>query len=128
MDENTALHFDRLSGYISDALEYADGTHTLDDVRALLDEGSLQLWPGAASAVVTQLIQTPRQKLLHFFLVGGNMDELKRLYPIILDWGRANGCTRATLSGRKGWERTFLTREEGWTTPLVCMQKELTHG
>ena len=122
------LEFERLKRHIENALEYAGGTHTLDDVRALVEKDLLQLWPGIDSAVLTQIMDYPRQRALHFFLAGGNLDELKRLHPIILKWGIEHGCTRATFAGRRGWERTFLTREEGWTVSSINMEKDLTHG
>ncbi len=122
------LEFDRVAPYISDALEYAGGTHTLEDVRQAVRHGKLQLWPGVHSAVLTEILDTPRQRELHFFLAGGNLDEIKSGYPHVLSWARSVGCTRATFVGRPGWLRTFLTREEGWTAPTINMQKDLTNG
>ena len=120
------LHFDRLAPYISEALEHAEGTHTLEDVRSKVASGHLQLWPCPSSAVITEIHELPRAKVLHFFLAAGNLDELRPVYNIIEDWGRSLGCTRATFVGRHGWQRTFMTKEEGWTAPLTYYSKDLS--
>ena len=119
------VHFERLTPYIEEALEYADGTHTLDDVRQGIESGHLQLWPCPTSCIITQINIFPHQKELHFFLAGGNLDELRPVYPIIEEWGRSIGCTRATFIGRKGWERVFMREVEGWSAPLVYYTKDL---
>lgn len=122
------VHFDRLAPYIQAALEHAEGTHTLQDVRDKVESGHLQLWPLPTSVVITEVLETPRAKILHFFLCGGNLEELRPVYNIIEEWGKSIGCTRASYIGRHGWQRTFLTREEGWTAPLTYFSKDLTHG
>lgn len=110
--------------YIEDALVYAGGTHTFEDVRAAVDAGTLHFWPGASSVVVTEIVEYPQKKVLHIFLAGGTLSELEQMQPLILDWGREQGCTAATLAGRKGWDRTFLTRQ-GWEQTLVVLETPL---
>ena len=116
--------FERCRKYLEAALEHAGGTHTIDDVRAGIEDGRLQLWPGVHSAIVTELLQHPRQRILHFFLAGGSLEELQAMTPPILDWGRTQGCSRAALFGRPGWSRSFLTKE-GWRPTAVVMEKVL---
>jgi hypothetical protein len=110
---------------ITRALWFAGDTHTADDVLAQVARGELQLWEGEHSIVVTQILTYPRLKELCFFLAAGRMEEMKRLSPIILQWGRKQGCRRAVFAGRPGWARTFLTKEDGWTSPMVVFEKEL---
>lgn len=110
--------------HIEAALAYAGGTHTFEDVAAMIETGRLQFWPGVGSVIVTEIIEYPQRRTLHFFLAGGNLDELRAMLDPILEWGRALGCTAATLTGRKGWARSFLA-SEGWNHELVCMSKEL---
>jgi hypothetical protein len=75
--------------------------------------------------VITEVIPYPRQRDLHFFLAGGDMQELRTMYPKIIEWARGQGCSRATLAGRAGWLRSFLTREEGWEPRWTVLAKEL---
>lgn len=110
---------------IEGALSYAGGSHTFEDIQALVEAGSLQYWPGVRSVIITEIIQAPQQRLLNFFLAGGEMAELEAMYPLVEQWGREKGCNVATMSGRKGWERSFLTRREGWEPKLVVFEKSL---
>lgn len=110
--------------YIERALKHADGSHTFDDVRDLVESGRLQFWPGPSSVVITEIIEYPRYKVLNFFLAGGNLVELEAMYPKIEEWGRSVGCDRAALTGRKGWERSFLTQKEGWQPRLEVFEKK----
>jgi hypothetical protein len=113
--------------YIEDALEYAGHSHTFDDVAAMVASGEAQFWPGPNSAIVTEFVLEPRTKRLNFFLAGGTLAELEAMTPLVLEWGREQGCTTASLIGRRGWERTFLSRT-GWKSGLVVLEKDLTDG
>jgi hypothetical protein len=107
------------------ALDYAGGTHLWEDIHQGIAEGRYLLWPGVRSAILTEIIEYPRQRTLHFFLAGGNIAELEAMVPGIIEWGRSKGCTSASLTGRMGWSRSFLTRTEGWKSTAVVMTKEL---
>lgn len=109
---------------IEAALEYAGGTHAFEDIVAGVAAGEMQFWPGPNSAVVTEVKQWPRKRCLHIFLAGGNLAEIEAMSHGILAWGRSIGCSDAVFIGRKGWERTFLTRD-GWRQTLAVMEKEL---
>ncbi len=115
----------RLSHQIERALVHTGGTHTVEDIASAISSGQKQLWAGTDSAIVTQIVITPQKKELWFFLAAGNMEEVQRMYPLILEWGREQGCVRATFVGRRGWARTFLTREEGWRETLAVFEKEI---
>jgi hypothetical protein len=118
----------RCKRYIEEALEYADGSHTYEDICAGVASGSLQFWPGNNAMIVTEIVDTPQKRSLNFFLAGGSgnaLAELERMTPIILEWGKSKGCDTAVFFGRAGWERTFLTRT-GWKkSKLVALEKKL---
>src|SRR3546814_5288752 len=59
----------------SAALSFSGGTHTYDDVVEGVNTGRYVFWPGPNSAVITEIIEYPRQRTLHFFLAGGNRSE-----------------------------------------------------
>ena len=112
--------------YIEAALEYAGGSHTFEDVVEQVAAGKLQFWPGVESAVVTGIIDEPQYRALNIFLAGGNLAELERMTPLILQWGRERGCRKAMFFGRPGWERSYLTRA-GWTlSPNRLLEVALT--
>lgn len=110
--------------FLQKALDLAGNTHTLEDVQQGIEAGRLQYWPGVNSAIITEIIEYPQKRTLHFFLAGGNLAEIEAMYPAVEAWGRDQGCTVASTSGRPGWERTFLKRE-GWKPRTVVMTKEL---
>ena len=98
--------------------------HTADDIRDGIHTGQFQLWAGVRSAVVTQILKVPRTQHLHFFLAAGHLDELEWMLKPILDWARTKGCTYATLTGRRGWERSFL-KDLNWRLTAIQMGVQL---
>lgn len=109
---------------IEAALKYSGGTHEFSDIAASILSNRFQLWAGEKSAVVTEIIVYPRLKDLHFFLAGGDLDELKNMRPHIEEWGVKQGCSRVTLAGRLGWAKTFL-KDEGYDPAWYILKKEL---
>jgi hypothetical protein len=114
----------RLRHHVEAALEYSGGTHGIEDIAEGLKKGRFQLWPADDSVVVTEIIVYPRLKNLHFFLAGGDLDELRLMRPLIESWGRDMGCTRVSLAGRQGWAKTFL-RDEGYKPKWFVLSKDL---
>jgi hypothetical protein len=106
------------------ALEYSGGTHNFDDVAEMVEDHRLQLWPAKDSVVLTEIIVYPQLKNLHYFLAGGDLDELSRMRPLIESWGKSVGCTRVTLAGRRVWEKTFL-KDEGYSPQWAVLAKDL---
>jgi len=117
-------HLERLRHHVEAALEYSGGTHHFDDVVEMVRDSRLQVWPATESIVLTEIIVYPRLKNLHYFLAGGDLDELSRMRPIIESWGKSVGCTRVTLAGRRGWSKTFL-QNEGYRPQWSVLAKEL---
>jgi hypothetical protein len=117
-------HLERLRQHVEAALEYSGGTHHFDDVVEMVKDSRLQVWPATESIVLTEIIVYPRLKNLHYFLAGGDLDELSRMRPIIESWGKSVGCTRVTLAGRRGWSKTFL-QDEGYRPQWSVLAKEL---
>jgi len=106
------------------ALDLGGEAYTIQDIEDMIATGKAQMWPGETSVIVTEIIQYPRAKHLHLFLAGGNLEELESMLPEVIEWGKTQGCNRVSLSGRRGWERSFL-RELGFKPTLVVMEKEL---
>ncbi len=115
---------DRLRHHVVAALEYSGGTHDFDDVAEMVQEHRVQLWPANDSVVLTEIIEYPRFKNLHYFLAGGDLIELAKMRPLIESWGKSIGCTRVTLAGRRGWAKTFL-KDEGYSPQWSVLAKEL---
>lgn len=118
-----ADEWDRCKEWIAGALQYADGTHTLADIKDGIAADRFQLWAGDNAAIVTEIIGYPRKKALNFFLIGGDLSELKIMEPVICQWARLQGCTRAIGVGRKGFQRVFA--EAGYEPRWFYIAKEL---
>lgn len=118
------LEIGRCRTWIDAALQYSKGTHEFSDIAAGILSNRYQLWAGEKSAVVTEVIVNPRKKVLHYFLAGGDLDELKLMRPHIEEWAIKQGCTRVTLAGRPGWAKTFL-KDEGYEPAWFILMKEL---
>lgn len=114
-------------GQIEAALAYSDDSHSFDDIVRGVENGDMQYWPGAHSVIITEICVVPRYKYMNIFLAGGILTEIEQMAPGIEEWGRRQGCDRMILTGRKGWERTFLKRE-GWKKKLVVCEKKFDVG
>ena len=117
-------HLERLRHHVEAALEYSGGTHDFDDIVEMVGKNQLQVWPATQSIVLTEIIVYPRLKNLHYFLAGGDLDELSRMRPMIESWGKSLGCTRVSLAGRRGWAKTFL-KDEGYSPQWTVLAKKL---
>ena len=114
---------------IEAALVHAHGTHELVDVLEGVAAGRLQIWIGAASVAVTEVLRFPRLSALNVFLASGPIEELKAALPGMEAWARGAGCRRIMFSGRldaidgraSGWERLLPEFRPGW----IHLSKEL---
>lgn len=117
-------HLERLRHHVEAALEYSGGTHGFEDIVEMVQANQLQVWPASRSIVLTEIIVYPRLKNLHYFLAGGDLDELSRMRQMIESWGKSIGCTRVSLAGRRGWAKTFL-KDEGYSPQWTVLAKKL---
>ena len=108
---------------LATALEYAGGTHTVEDMLDQIKRGEAQLWTSENACIVTEVHTTPRLKVLHFWLATGALDAVVALSRDVLGWGKVVGCQSATLAGRRGWERVLAS--EGWSPMLSVMGREV---
>lgn len=109
---------------ISPALEHAGSTHSVDDVLAMLARGEAQAWIGERSVLVTRIDDHPRAKVLTHWLGGGDLEEVGRTLRRRAEaWGKEQGCDRAWIIGRPGWEREL--KDEGFAPAARLLVKEL---
>jgi hypothetical protein len=117
------VQLEKCKKWIEAALEHSGGTHTFEDVVEGLVSGRMQLWPAERACAVTEIVIYPRKTVLHVFLAGGDMDQLFDMIDSAAEWGRGQGCTSMSLSGRLGWQRAM--KPLGWKAKMVVMEKEL---
>lgn len=119
IDEAVDEHRERLEA----ALAYGGDTHTVEDVWQAIRAGMMQIWPGGNSVVVTEIVSYPRKKVLHIFLAGGVLAELRDMEPRVEQFARMNGCSGITIAGRAGWVRALA--DLGYKETLRSLHKEV---
>ena len=107
---------------IKDALEYADNSHTPEDVLSAIEKKRAQLWPLPNSVIVTEIVSYPAGRSIRFWLAAGNMDELLAAEPFIAKWGKENyGRKKVEIIGRKGW----IKKLKDYKHKAVLLSKEI---
>jgi hypothetical protein len=95
---------------------------TLRDVIEEIDARRAFLMQGARSAVVLTVSDEYRrtgEKVAEAWLAGGDLAEITAGIPQLEAWARANGCTQAHITGRKGWVRALAPfGYEHWATTV----------
>lgn len=115
--------FSSRRGHIENALKYAKGTHTVDDIWNGIVDGTFQFWPGDKSAIITEVQIYPQKKTMHIFLAGGDLDELLEMEKSVRAFAKTIGCNSMSISGRRGWLRIF--ERDGWEEICTTIAKEL---
>lgn len=114
-----------IDALLASALEHDPGTHTVEDVWSMVEAHEAVLIQIGESIAVVQFLQSPLRKEILVWLAAGEMEDMKEIERVVCELGRLEGCAVALFRGRKGWERTFLTRDDGWHATHVTYQKEL---
>jgi len=115
-------HWVRCSKYIEDALEYAGGSHTLQDVMLAVNEGKAQFFPLDKSAIVTEIVDYPQKAMCRIWLAGGDLDELMEAEAAISEWAKTLGCSGMEIIGRRGWSRKL----ESYRESAVVLMKDFS--
>jgi hypothetical protein len=98
----------RSAPWLATALAHAGDTHGLEDVQAMIADGSAQLWATPKAAAVTLIEHDPRERRLLLWLAGGDLRTLlNEMLPQAEAWARGQGCRRMLVVGRPGWERAM---------------------
>jgi len=111
----------RCHKWISEALEYSGGTHSMDDVFGAVAVGDAQLHPLEKSAIITEVVDYPRLTVCRIWLAGGDLDELMQAEKSIAVWAKNLGCDAMEINGRMGWKRQL----KDYTATSVILTKDL---
>ena len=106
--------------HIASALEHCGNTHHLNDVYYLVLNNEAALFVGKKSAVVTQEIILPVGRQLHFWLAGGDLEELVDIEADVRAAAREKGIKRFSIVGRKGWRNKL----PGYREAGILLTKE----
>jgi len=108
--------------------EALDDCYKPQDILSGLMENKFQLfisWNNfkVESAIITEVAQYPRKKILRYFLAGGkNLDNwLEPIQQEIEKFAKLNNCQAIEVAGRKGWARKL----KGYEQKIYLFNKEL---
>jgi hypothetical protein len=104
-DDRAVHEWNRCKRWIGDALEYAGGSHTMDDVAQAVWSGKAQFFPLQKSAIITEIVDYPQKAMCRIWLAGGDLDELMDAEKSIAYWAKTQGCAGMEIVGRRGWSR-----------------------
>lgn len=94
---------------IEDSLELANGCYEFDDIAAAVLLGTYHLYRVDDACAVTQIVNTPRRRILNVVVAGGNLDTIKKNQGYLIGLAKQHGCDMISAIGRKGWGRAM-----GW--------------
>lgn len=108
---------DKIWAWLEPALKAGGDRDSREEIELLIEAGRAQLWVGDGGALVTQLVKAGDRRFVHAWLGGGALRALLDMRGGVEAWGRAMGCTHASIDGRAGWGRVFgrcgYVREDG---------------
>jgi hypothetical protein len=87
-------------------------THTIEDLRALIDDGAFQSFSEGDTWVVTQMIPFPQALVMDIFFVVGEQKDFETLEKQIETFARDQGVTFMRVYARKGFE--YLIERRSW--------------
>jgi len=93
----------RVRPFLEPALQYTNGTHDYIHLVEGVLTGQFHVWPTENSAIITEFHNFPKERHLHIFLAGGDLEEIKQLHDNVVQFAEAAGCQALTLTGRPGW-------------------------
>ena len=97
--------------FLEPALEY-DDCHEMQDIADAIADGKMQLWSAPTGALITEVQEYPRKRVLHVWWGGGTLQTMLNFVPHIEQFAKDIGCGKITITGRKGWERIFKNRKD----------------
>lgn len=78
-----------------------DETHLLRGVVG----GVFTFWPGKKAFIIASIDRYPLLTRLHLLLAGGDHNEVAKIEPAVVLWGRSLGATQSYTEARLGLDR-----------------------
>ncbi len=118
-DISAYLHFrDRFQAAMDPAY------YPIDHLDQLILSGGAVLFAEGGAAIVVEIKTFPSGlRALHGLVAAGDLSSIRTLIAHAEAWGRAEGCTRAIIESRLGWERAM--RSAGYRAHQISIVKEL---
>ena len=99
-----------------------EGCFSIDDLKKVLTLKKAHAWASNGSIAITEFLNFPQEKILNFWLVGGDVKTILKHEPEVSEWAKKQGCSKAQFSGRKGW---FKMLPQYWEKHSIVMKRSL---
>lgn len=100
------------------------GLYDIGMLDTLVGSGRAQCWFGVSAAIVTEIREYPKARVIHGLVAAGDLEEIVgTLIPRAEEWARSLGCSMAVIESRAGWERAL--KPHGWEVHQVALRKDL---
>lgn len=100
-----------------------EGTHTWDDVREDLVDGSAQIFWNDHGAWITRVEQAPQARRLLVWIVAGELPEVMDLQDKVEKHAFLMGCDQMIATARFGWKH--VARAHGWEPQAMTISRKV---
>lgn len=105
--------WDRVTGYLTEAMEYGLKTHNLGDILDEIMRKHFVLWiildnqNEVCGAAVTGVEEYPQMRICSLrWLAGRDINDWQEYgLSVLADWAKLNKCDYVRVIGRQGWIR-----------------------
>ena len=97
---------------LQELLHDMGGTHSLEDIRALVENGVFQSFVENETWVVTTIVEFPQAAVMDIFFVVGEQEDFEALRTRIETFARDQGVTFMRVYARPGFE--YLINRRNW--------------
>lgn len=124
--QDLSAKFDSVAHLLQPAVDAGIAGMALEDYKEHVMLGNMQLWISDGYAGVTEVINSPRSRVVLVHLVGGKLDSLLADHGDLEKFAELVGATGIEIVGRRGWTRVLADR--GYVEAAVHLYKEVGHG
>ena len=101
--------------------EFAKGTdartYPIEWLDWMLDYAKARFWESDEAAIVAEIRKFPTGLTeVHGLIAAGTIEGVKALIPLAEQWGREEGCFRASITSRPGWAKALDDYEPSQVT------------
>ena len=100
-----------------------DGTHDWVHIRELLKAGKCQIFDSEHGSWITEVISTPKARLLNCWVVAGELPGVMDLQAEVERYAAQENCARMTATGRRGWKN--IARDYGWNEAGTLISRKV---
>ncbi|CAB4200674.1 hypothetical protein UFOVP1339_60 [uncultured Caudovirales phage] len=105
------------------ALDAAGGTHTWEDVCTGLKAGAYQMFWNKHGAAITEIVNFPRKRVLHCWIVAGELPGVMELQDQVIAHAQKHECSLMTTTARPGWRKVLPSY--GWKEDTAMFSHEV---